>query len=973
MYFVLCDNLPLYDLRDEDLVLKSPKVSLKENNAGSFSFTIFPTHPYYNQIQKLKSVIQVFQDEDEIFCGRVIDEKIDFYNRKTVTCEGELGYFNDSIQRPAVYHNYTIASYLQTLINLHNSQIVELNLAITFNAECAGESKTWDYVSLFYVSDNKIYSAFQRLRADDLARQTFVIPSTEFYLYWHTDSSVNNYYGLKVDAVEITDAEAIVGTLSSLPSGITPQEMQDATEIETNHFPYLNNDNQLWHYVHTIPVQKTFGKMFALGQVTVTDNNDSVYKYTNWETTLKVIKSDLLDTYGGHLRIRKQNGIRYLDYLKDYPNTNTQVIEFGNNLLDFTKNLDVSEIATAIIPLGAKLDESSIQGLEERLTIKSVNNNCDFIYSPSAVNTYGYIYKTVIFDDVNVPANLLRKGQQYLQDIQFENISLEVQAVDLNMLDEDFERIKLLDQIRVISAPNGLDRYFPVTQMTITLDKPSSNTIKLGQDVSGGGLSGSASSANAEIMKKINELPTRSSIITEAIQNATALIHNALNGHIVITYNADELLIMDTDDIETATKVWRWNLNGLGYSSDGYEGTYGTAITMDGQIVGDRLVAGSVSAEKISVSYRTQVEEQISGALHDAEEYVDDNLEQYWTRNETETAIQNTKDAVLISARETATAYTDEALSNYSTTAQIKVQTDKITTEVNKKINKNEIISSINQTAETIKIKASKIALEGLVTANDNFKINTDGSMEAKGAKITGGSIENIRNYGDPNYSNYVTVDHGQLSIGSIQSGVKYLDVEVNCGGFGFYRNSKNGGQQKKKVCDVNDYGGYGMEILVKTYFTISQVNFASDSPTRTEKFFICKNYGELKGTWYGSLSGSSDRRLKKNIEDLGDKIISAIGKVDLKQFIFDYPEKSKNNGKIELGAIAQDVISAMISEDVNPDDYGIVSKYQEPSGESYFGLNYTEFLIARNAYLEKRLDELEERIARLEAIILQQ
>lgn len=708
MYQVLCDNLPLYDLRDESLVLKSPKVDLKENNAGSFTFTILPTHPYYDQIQKMKSVIQVMDNEDEIFCGRIIDEQIDFYNRKKVTCEGELGFFNDSVQRPAVYHNMTVRGYLQTLLNIHNAQIAELNLGITFNAECAGESASWDYASLYYVKNGQVYSAFTKKRADDLARKTFVIPSTEFYLYWHTNNSMNNYYGLKVDSVEITDAIAIIGTKANLPS-YTAQEMSDASQIETAHSPYDNGSNLLWHYAHTIPDNHTVGKMFALGAVTVVDNNDSLYKYTNWETTMQVIKTDLLDTYGGHLRIRKVNGIRYLDYLADYPNTNTQVIEFGKNLLDFTKNLDATQIATAIIPLGAKLDESSIEGLEERLTIKSVNDGVDFIYSESAVNTYGWIYKTVTFDDVNVPANLLSKGRQYLQDIQFENVSFEVQAVDLNMLDVSIERIKMLDTIRVVSEPNGLDRYFPVTKMTIQLDTPSNNTITLGQAVSGG-MTGSASSANAEIMKKINEIPTSSSIVKEAVDNATALIHSALNGHVVITENADELLIMDTDDIETASKVWRWNLNGLGYSSTGYNGTYATAITMDGQIVGERLVGNSISAEKLDVSYRTSVEKKITDSLKDAEDYTDDELKAYWTRTEVETAIKNTGDAVLLSAKETATAYTDNKLKSYSTSAQIKVTTDAITSEVSKKLNSSELSTKIQQNSSSVKIAWNNIS-----------------------------------------------------------------------------------------------------------------------------------------------------------------------------------------------------------------------------------------------------------------------
>lgn len=706
MYQILCDNLPLYDLRDESLVLNAPKVQLKENNAGSLEFTILPTHPYYDKIQKMKSVIQVFDNEDEIFSGRVIEETVDFYNRKKVICEGELAFLNDSIQRPAVYHGQTVRGYLQTLLNIHNAQIAEMNLGIKFNAECAGESQSFDYVSLYYVKNGKTYSAFTRKRADAVANQTFVIPSTEFYVYWHTDSSVHDFYGIKVDSVEITDAKAIVGSQASLPN-YPVTTVTNATQIETAHSPYLDNSNLLWHYAHTIPDNYCVGKMFAVGQVTVVDNNDSLYKYTNWETTMEVIKTDLLDTYGGHLRIRKVNGIRYLDYLKDYPNTNTQVIKFGENLLDFTKDIDATDIATAVIPLGARLEESSIQGLEERLTIKSVNNDIDFVCSDSAVNTYGWVYRTVIFDEVNVPANLKRKGEEYLADVQFENIALTVNAIDLHMLNVNVERIKMLDEIRVVSEPNGLDRFFPVTQMTIDLDKPSNNTITLGQSVSGG-MTGTASSNNASIMKKINEIPSESNILKEAQDNATALIHSALNGHVVT--RPDEILIMDTDDIETARKLWRWNLNGLGYSKTGYNGTFGLALTMDGQIVGDRLVGGSVSAEKLDVTYRTSVEKQITDAENNAEDYTDDKLKSYWTRTQVETAIKNTGDSILLSAKETATAYTDNKLKNYSTSAQIKVKTDSIESEVNKKLNTSDLGTKIQQNATAVRIAWNNIS-----------------------------------------------------------------------------------------------------------------------------------------------------------------------------------------------------------------------------------------------------------------------
>lgn len=705
MYRVICDGLTLYDLRDELLVLNAPKVTLKENSAGSFSFTILPNHPQYDNIKKMKSIIQVYDNDDEIFHGRVIDETKDFYNRKKIECEGELAYLNDSVQRPAVYHDITIRGYLQKLLDIHNAQVSEVNVGIKFNSQCAGESASYDYLYIYYVKGGKTYSS-QKYKADSVAGKTIVIPATEFYIYWHTDNSVNNYYGIKVDSVEITDAVAITGSTASLPK-YTATEVSDPSAIESKHNPYDNGSNLLWHYVQTIPEDHQTEKMFAVGSVTVTDSNDSIYKCTNWESTMEVIKTDLLDSFGGHLRIRKVGGIKYLDYLADYPNKNTQIIQFGENLLDFTSNIDMTDIATAIIPLGAKQEESSVEGLEERLTVKSVNDGSDFVYSESAVDTYGWIFKTVTWDDVNVPANLLTKGKKYLSEIQFEDVTLTVKAVDLHMLNVDTERIKMLDEVRVISSPNGLDKYFPVTQMTINLDSPSSNTITLGQTVSSG-MTGTASSNNTSIMKKIEEVPSESNILKEAQENASALIKSSLNGFVVT--KPDEILIMDTDDVETATKLWRWNVNGLGYSANGYDGDYISAMTMDGQIVGERLVGGSVDAEKLSVTYRSSVEKQITEAQENAESSTDEKLKSYWTQVQVETAIKNTSDSILLSAKETAIAYTDTKLKSYSTSAQIKITTDAITSEVSKKLNSSELSTKIQQSASAVKIAWNNIS-----------------------------------------------------------------------------------------------------------------------------------------------------------------------------------------------------------------------------------------------------------------------
>ena len=103
--------------------------------------------------------------------------------------------------------------------------------------------------------------------------------------------------------------------------------------------------------------------------------------------------------------------------------------------------------------------------------------------------------------------------------------------------------------------------------------------------------------------KKISEKVSRSQL-EASVTHATELITGNLGGYVVLHDSngdgePDELLIMNTDDITTATKVWRWNQNGLGYSSTGYSGTYGTAITANGEIVADFITTGTMSADLI--------------------------------------------------------------------------------------------------------------------------------------------------------------------------------------------------------------------------------------------------------------------------------------------------------------------------------------------------------------------------------------
>lgn len=392
-------------------------------------------------------------------------------------------------------------------------------------------------------------------------------------------------------------------------------------------------------------------KQFTLGRVSVTDPNDSLYRYANWETTRETLKDKLVDRLGGHLVIRKEDGIRYLDYLNDdeFYTQNSQEIRFGKNLLNYSKNMDASDLVTCVIPLGAKLEESSIEGLEERLTIKEVNGGVDYVSDDSAVAAYGRIYKTVTWDDVKVASNLMKKGREYLKSVQFENMVLELKAIDLNLTDDDIQEFEVGDLIRCVSPPHGLDSKLPLSSLKVYISNFAKNTITLGTEKQSNTYTSSNSHTAEEIEKTINSIPSKGEILQEALRDATNLL-NDMNrtGNAIHTKN--EFIVSDTPGVANAKNLWRWGLGGLAHYSNGYDGPAdGVALTMDGKINGKMVMANSIVAESIDAGYRTSVETKISESETAAKEHADDKVRV--AREEIENSISNLENKISLSVR----------------------------------------------------------------------------------------------------------------------------------------------------------------------------------------------------------------------------------------------------------------------------------------------------------------------------------
>ena len=230
-------------------------------------------------------------------------------------------------------------------------------------------------------------------------------------------------------------------------------------------------------------------KKFSVGLVNITDPNNYLYKISNYEDTLTTLTDKLLNTYGGYLQVRHNNGVRYLDYVNELTNACNQTIEFGKNIIDMTRYIKGEDVYTALIPLGATNENTTnnSETYEKRLTISSLADSTDgnikkvndYIYNTEAVKQWGWIWKVVKWDDVTVAENLLRKAKDELKNSINATLSIEMTAIDLHLLDVDIDRINVGDRIRCISLPHNLDLILIVKSIEIDIDAPENTKINL--------------------------------------------------------------------------------------------------------------------------------------------------------------------------------------------------------------------------------------------------------------------------------------------------------------------------------------------------------------------------------------------------------------------------------------------------------------------------------------------------------------
>lgn len=188
MYTIYADDALLYSPGDEELSVLSPVLETQCNAAGTLTFVLLPEHPMYSALHKMRTRIDVRQDNEIIWRGRVLETETDFYRQKTVTCEGELTYLVDSVLHPYKLANYdgTAAGLFRLYMTRHNEavseaqqfQIGSIDIETLSSVENTGYGNTWDEISGNLID---VHGGFLRIRYDGDVR----------YLDWAKESGTS--------------------------------------------------------------------------------------------------------------------------------------------------------------------------------------------------------------------------------------------------------------------------------------------------------------------------------------------------------------------------------------------------------------------------------------------------------------------------------------------------------------------------------------------------------------------------------------------------------------------------------------------------------------------------------------------------------------------------------------------------------------------------------------------------------------
>lgn len=292
--------------------------------------------------------------------------------------------------------------------------------------------------------------------------------------------------------------------------------------------------------------QVTAEQQIKPGVITVSDQNNYITRSSEeYATAMSTISDKLIKSaLGGYLLIRYEDDGNYLDYYAALPLTNTQSVEFAENLLDLSSETDGTNIYTAILPEGK--DGLTIEALPDGDLTDDLVKSGLTIYSKSGMATYGRITRHIKWDDVTVAANLQTKAKAALADNGLSMPeTITCKAVDLGWQD-GIQHFRVGRITALFSTPHGYSASYPLMELAPDILDPGNTQITLGatqQTYTGAQIDAKREtdkrieSTRQEISERVDEsssqvIQATHQQITDLQQNVNSIILSALENYV---------------------------------------------------------------------------------------------------------------------------------------------------------------------------------------------------------------------------------------------------------------------------------------------------------------------------------------------------------------------------------------------------------------------------------------------------------
>lgn len=337
-----------------------------------------------------------------------------------------------------------------------------------------------DILTFSITSTHKLYNIIKERDRDNLVS---VLWDDEILFRGEITTIESNFY--------LTKSVTCRGELSYLNDSIV--RPYSTLEGEVSRTAPSSVDGYFEFLINEHNSQVEVSKRFKIGknEGALLDSNNYIYRSDiTYPFVGETIKDKIINSIGGYLKLEyNKDGTRTISLLKEVDEVNSQLIDFGVNLLDFVKNDETASTISFIIPLGATINDENEDTIDEYLTIADEPDGeleygyvkyGDMIYSVETVAKFGFIGKAERFDDITVASNLVKAGLAALKEYDNPITTIEIKAIDLSIIKPDYKQIQVGQYIHARSKPHNFDSYMLCSKISYDLIQPDNNVFTLG-------------------------------------------------------------------------------------------------------------------------------------------------------------------------------------------------------------------------------------------------------------------------------------------------------------------------------------------------------------------------------------------------------------------------------------------------------------------------------------------------------------